>query len=199
MRILNKIPAPTITEKQKKIIILILGGFVLFTVLFFLVLGPLRKSVSSKKEQWKRIEAQLMDNQAKLKLFSKIDKASVEAELEELQKRLPSRSPVSAVLDELTKRGKELKIDFIAITPQPERAMAQASKASLKYSILPIEIRMRATCMSLCEYLGILENLESTFATVGEFNVRKDEKTFPKLDARVVVYTYILEAERGEK
>ncbi|KPK38175.1 MAG: hypothetical protein AMJ78_10370 [Omnitrophica WOR_2 bacterium SM23_29] len=185
--------------RKRNIHVLIISGVILFAVLFSLMLTPLRNSIAIKKTEWKKLEAQLIAGRAKLDNFSKLDKSEIDAQLEVLRGKLPSGSPTSAVLDELTKRGKELNIEFISITPKLEKVPSKTKTATaLNYKILPIEINMKATYRSLAEYLGILENLESSFATVGEFQIRKDEKIYPKLSIRLVVYTYIIESERGQ-
>lgn len=201
MRMLNRIADLLALGKKKDVLALMIGSVLLFAALFLLILVPLKKSIALKKSEWKKLEAQLIAGRAKLNISSQWDKAQMDAQLEELRKRLPSKSPTSAVLDELTKRGKELNIEFISITPQSEKipSETQTANSALKYKILPIEINMKATYRSIGEYFGALENLESSFATAGEFQIRKDEKIFPKLNVRLVVYTYIVEGEGGQE
>jgi len=105
-------------------------------------------------------------------------------------------------LDELTKKGKELNIDFISISPQSAEPIKSGQEISgaPRCKMLAININMRASYKSLGEYLGLLENLESSFAIVKEFQVTKDERTFPKLIVNMKIYTYVMEeAGNGEK
>lgn len=201
MRLFDRIADLSVLLKKKNIHVMIIGGVLLFAVLFLLILTPLRKSIALKKTEWKKLEAQLIAGRTKLDAFSKLDKSKIDAQLEELRGRLPPKIPTSAIVEELTKRGKELNIEFISITPQSEKipSETQTANSALKYKILPIEINMKATYRSIGEYFGALENLESNFATVGEFQIRKDEKIFPKLNVRLVVYTYIIEGEGGQE
>lgn len=201
MRILNRIILPSVSGRKVNILVAIFGGLILFTVLFLLLLAPIRRSIAVKKDEWKRLDAQLTENRAKLQSSSKADKSAIETKLEDLRIRLPAKSPTAAILDELTKRGKELSIEFISITPQEGKAISppQATPGALRYKMLPIEINMRAAYRNLGEYLGIVENLETGFATVGEFHVKKDEKAPPKLIVRLVVYAYTLEDQSGQR
>ncbi len=200
MRILKKITVPVLTAKRKNVLALTLSGLLLFVALFFLFFTPLRKEISSKKSEWKNLQAELINGQAKLNTTAKLDKAALESQIEGLRKRLPLKSPASEILEEMTARGKALGIEFVSITPQPERAISQQSAAgALKYKILPIGIKMKGSYRSVGEYLGILERLDSGFATINDFQIRKDEKAPPKLDAGVMVYTYLLEGESGEE
>lgn len=201
MRLVDRIKDLIVAGKKKNVHIMILAGVLLFAVLFLLLLTPLKKTIARKKEEWKKLETQLIAGRTKLDTYLRLDKPRIDAQFEELRKKLPSKSPTSAILEELTKRGKELNIEFVSITPQPERYVqgTQMTPPALKCKILPIEINMRATYRNLTEYLNLLENLESSLATVGGFQIRKDESIFPKLIVRLVVYTYIIEAEGGQK
>lgn len=200
MRLFDRIADLSVLLKKKNIHVMIIGGVLLFVVLFLLILTPLRKSIALKKTEWKKLEAQLIAGRTKSDAFSKLDKSKIDAQLEELRRRLPPKIPTSAIVEELTKRGKELNIEFISITPQLEKAPLKTKTAiPLNYKILPIEINMKATYRSLAEYLGILENLESGFTTAGGFQIRKDEKIYPKSNIKLVVYTYIIEGEGEQK
>ncbi len=204
MHILDRIrwqPRRYVGGKKINVFIAIFGGLVLFIVLFLLLLAPIRRSIAVKKDEWKRLGAQLVENRAKLASSLRMDKSAIEAELEVLRRRLPFQSSTSAVLDELTKQGKELNIEFVSIIPREEKAIIsqQGGPGAFRYKILPIEINMRAGYRNLGEYLGVVERLDSNFATVGEFQIRKDPKAPPKLNIRIVVYTHILEDQSGQR
>ncbi len=204
MRILNRIiwrSGPYAGGKRINIFAAIGAGLVLFITASMLLFSPVRKSIAVKKDAWNKLETLLAENRLKIESFSKSDKSAIEDELEALRDKLPSGSSASDILDELTKRGKELNIEFISIAPQEGKMISppQGAADALKYKILPIEINMRAGYRSLGEYLGIIENLKANFATVGEFQIGKDPKAPPKLNVRLVVYTYILEGQSGER
>jgi Tfp pilus assembly protein PilO len=198
MRILKKIAWRPLGTKKVNVFVAIGGGLLLFIVLSLLLLAPMRKSIAVKKDEWKKMDTRLIENRTKLASSLKTDKSAIEAELDALRRRLPSQSSTSAVLDELTRQGKGLNIEFVSIMPQEEKAII-SQQGKLKYKILPIEINMKAGYRNLGEYLGVVERLDSNFATVGEFQVRKDPKAPPKLNVRLVVYTYILEDQSGQR
>lgn len=184
-----------IIAKNRKVAVPVIGGIAIFLVLFFVILAPTRGELAGKNKKWRELEARLLAGRSKLDNF-KVDKSAVEAKVEELRRRLPSKSPTSAILEELTKKGKQLNIDFVSITPLPQEPLPQLQQdvvSMLKCKVLPINISMRAAYKSLGEYFGLIENLESSFATVADFQVTKNERTLPKLDVNMNVYTYILE------
>lgn len=202
MRILNRITLPTGLITRKKALLSAAAGVIALAVLFMLVLSPTQKKVTSKRKEWKEMEAQLAESRAKQSAAYKIDKAGIEAEAALLKGRLPSNSDTSAIIDELTRKGKALNIEFTTIDPQEERSVAPGSRQSaegFRYSVMPIDIDMRATFRSIAEYLNVIDNLESGFATVDNVQISKDDRIFPKLKARMTVSTYSIEDEIGKK
>lgn len=182
--------------KNRKTVILIIVGIIIFFILFFVVLAPTRKEMAGKNRKWRDLKIQLVAARNKIENF-KVDKSAVEAKVEELRRRLPSKSPTSIILEELTKKGKKLNIEFVSIAP---RQLQQDIVAGSKCKVVPININMKATYRDLGEYLGLIENLESSFATVKEFQATKDERTFPKLTVNMRIYAYVLEEdESGQK
>ena len=160
------------------------------------MLAPTRRDLAEKKKKWRGLEVQLVADRAKIANFE-VDKATVEAKVEDLRRRIPPKSPTSAILEELTKRGKQLNIDFISITPQQPQLDL---KVAPDCEILPITISMKATYRSLGEYLGQIESLQSSFATVSEFQVTRDERTYPKLAVNMKINTYMLKKDdSGQK
>jgi Tfp pilus assembly protein PilO len=184
--------------KNNKMAVSVIAGIVIFLILFAVVLAPARRELAGKKKIYRKLEVRLIAGRNKLSA-TKLDKAGVEAKVEELRRRVPSKSPTAAILEELSKKGKGLNIDFISISPQPVEPLPDMTSA-FNCKVLPISIKMRATYKGLGDYLGLLDNLESSFAVVPEFQVAKDERTFPKLLVDMKVYTYVLEeAESGQK
>lgn len=182
--------------KHRKTVILIIAGIIIFFILYFVVLAPTRKEIAGKNRKWRDLKIQLVAARNKMESF-KVDKSTVEAKVEELRRRLPSKSPTSIILEELTKKGKQLNIEFVSIAPQQ---LQQDTVAGSECKVVPININMKATYRDLGEYLGLIENLESSFATVKEFQATKDESTFPKLKVNMRIYTYVFEEdESGQK
>lgn len=182
-----------IAAKNRKMAIPVISGVLLFLALFFVMLAPTRRELTDKRRKWRELEVQLKADRAKLANF-RIDKATVEAKVEDLRRRIPPKSPTSAILEELTKRGKQLNIDFVSITPQQ---LQKDTTVAPDCEVLPIIINMRATYKGLGEYLGQIENLQSSFATVNEFQVTKDERTYPKLVVNMRINTYILKKDES--
>lgn len=202
MRILNRITLPSGLFARKKAIAIVTAGAIAFAVLFVLVLSPTQKKIESKRKEWKEMEAQLAESRAKQSAAYKIDKAGIEAEAALLRRKLPAKRDTSAIIDELTRKGKALNIEFITIDPQEERSATPGPRqpaGGFRYSVLPIGIDMRASFRSIGEYLNEVDNLDSGFATIDNVQISKDDRIFPKLKVRMTVSTYSIEEDSGQK
>lgn len=195
MRILNKLRVTSVFKKKAGVILSL--GLILFFIVYIMLMIPLRRSIILDKNEYNKLETRIAEGRQRLDFISKIDKALIESQFDKLNKRLPSKSPISAILEELTERGKEFNIEFISVTPIAEKTITLASREGKAiYRVLPIEINMRAGYKDIGEYIGVLENLESSFATISEFQINKDESISPsRLKVRMILYTYMSSAE----
>lgn len=94
---------------------------------------------------------------------------------------LPKQEEVSWVIDEMTALGKGLGIDFRSIRPQ------EVQKEESGYSFVPVEMTVESSYKELGQFIGSLKGLKKGFVTVGHFEIRRDEKMFPKLSCRLLV------------
>ena len=133
--------------KENKAAIAVISGIVVFIVLFAVIFAPARKDLAGKKKMYRELEVQLTDGRNKLSVV-KSDKAGVEAKVGELRRRLPPKSPTAEILEELSKKGKGLNIEFISISPQPAEPLPDIT-AAFNCKVLTISINMRATYKNL--------------------------------------------------
>lgn len=201
MHLLNRISLLSLKNDRRNAFVIIGAGLVLFSLLFILILTPLRRSIAVKEKKWKELEVRLLGGRSKLTSSFKSDIKALKAQLAASKKRLPlGEFSTSDVLNELTKRAKQLNIEFISIAPRLETTIAPRTAAgTLRYKIVPIEINMSGTYKNIGRYLGGLEDMENIFATAGVFKIIKNEKTFPRLNAKLVVYTYIIKDDGGKE
>ena len=177
---------------KKNMFAAVAAGIAVLAAVFLLEFAWFGGKIAAKKAEWKKVETCLNECRILLSPSNKIDKAAVEAKAEELRRKLPRKSSMAAVLNELTDRGQELGIDFAVINPQDERADYLVSSGGMHYKVVPITVDMKATFKSMVEYADRIENLDSTFATIDNIRVSKDGRTYPKLNVKMTVFTYIL-------
>lgn len=99
---------------------------------------------------------------------------------------LISENDISLAIDELTKHGKSMRINFISIKPQE-----LVSDSKSKYKILPIDMEIEATDQKFADFLGSLDSLEKGVIRVKSFDVfpNKDDKA--RLNAKLTIDMYL--------
>lgn len=106
---------------------------------------------------------------------------------------LMTEKEVSVAIDELTKHGKDIGINFISMTP---REIVHEKGA--KYKTLPIEMEIEAEDQKFAEFLGSLDELKRALIKVKSFDIIPNPEDRKKLKAVLVVDMYLSGGEYGE-
>lgn len=114
-------------------------------------------------------------------------KGTIEAVGSYGKRSLPTQEEISIAIDELTKRGRDLGINFISISPQRIEEVQD-----LPYGLLPIPMELESGYEGLGRFLGALEGLEASVVTIGSFEIERDERILPKVRTKLVAEMYIV-------
>ena len=106
---------------------------------------------------------------------------------------LLTEKDASLAIDELTKHGKSMGINFVSITPKD---IIRSSDS--QYKILPVEIAIEATDQQFSMFLGLLDGLKKSVITVESFDVAPEKEDPSRLKATVVIDMYFSIAEKTE-
>lgn len=99
---------------------------------------------------------------------------------------LMTEKELSHAMDELTKHGKAMGIDFISINP----GKISKEKES-RYKILPIEMEIEATYEKFGAFLGSIDDLEKGLVKVKSFKMSPGSKDPKKITTQLVVDLYL--------
>ena len=105
---------------------------------------------------------------------------------------LLTRRKISLAIDEITKVGATLNIDFLSISPQK----IMKPKGS-KYPALPIRMNLQCGYKDLGLFLGALEELKQSIITVKSFQVEVNQQILPQIKTDLIVEVYLREGEDG--
>ena len=157
-----------LTKIPKKHLAVALGGAVLGAglLLYFLFYQPLLSKLRSQASACLTAETLAANAQRQALLFRGVG----------LEKALIPENEITAALNELTRRGRLLGIQFVSVTPGKIE-----DEAGKSYRLLPIETEIDSRYEKLAAFLGMLEVLEKGLVTVGSFTVVPD----PEDPARV--------------
>jgi len=163
---------------KQRLILVISVGLVIIALGFYLSLySPLINKLRKAHLECRRLETEV------LQAREAIDSLRLKAP----KGKLITEEDVSRAIDDLTKKGRLARVNFISITPK----QTEEPEQGLSYKILPIEIEMESTYEDLGIFLGLLDELENCLVTVKNFNITFTEKGALKLKTKLVVNVYL--------
>jgi len=108
------------------------------------------------------------------------------------KKTILNEADVSAAIDELTRLAKSKDINLISTTP-----LQIKGKEDL-YKILPIEVEIESVYEDLGVFLGSLDKLEKSLATIDSFGVVPDKEKPLNLRTKLVINIYLVSGEYAQ-
>lgn len=150
---------------------------------YFFLYNPLIGGLSAKAAECRSIEGLLLEMRDTIKLAGKSTEERV----------LLAEKDASLAIDELTKHGKSMGINFISIMP---REIIKTSDS--QYKILPVEMAVEATDQQFSQFIGLLDELKKSVITIESFDVGPEKESPGKLKATIVIDMYFSAAENAE-
>jgi len=161
---------------REKLIIATAGAVVIIVLGFYLFLcSPLINKIKPARLQCISVENKL----------SQLRAAITAVKTEEAREITASEEDVAFAIDELTRRGKSIGINFISMTPR------QLEDRGGRHKVLPVEIEVGSTYEELGVFLGLLEELKESLITVSSFTIATDNKKPHKLKTKLVIKIHI--------
>jgi len=163
---------------KERLIIVISAGLVIIALGLHLSLyRPLINKLSKAHLECRRLEREVLW----------VREAIESLRLKAPKGKLITEDDVSSGIDELTRKGRSERINFISITPK----RTEEPRQPLAYKILPIEIEMESKYEDVGIFLGSLDELENCVVTVRNFNITPTEEGALKLKTRLVINMYL--------
>ena len=160
-----------------------MGGFILAIGLYFFLYGPLLKKLRVQGNECRTLEAEVLQARNLIALFKQ----------RETQKTLISEKEVSQTIEEITREGNKLGINFVSVTPRT--AMPVTGQT---YQVMPIEMEIESTYQSLGEFLGLFDDLKGSLIKMSDFNVtKKGQQSENKILAVVTIHLYLAGPANG--
>ena len=164
---------------------IILGASILAAIIvaYLLFFNPLIRTLNIKRSESRSIEGQLLEMHDTIRLAGNGTEGRV----------LLAERDASLAIDELTKHGKSMGINFISITP---KEIIKSSDS--QYKILPVEMVVEATDQQFSMFLGLLDALKKSVITVESFDVAPDKDNPAQVKATIIIDMYFSTAENTE-
>ena len=163
----------------------VMAGAVILAVIagaYLFLYRPLIKELKLKSSECRSIEGLLLEMRDTVRLAGKSTQERV----------LLGEKEASLAIDELTKHGKVMGVNFISITP---KEIIRSSDS--QYKILPVEMTVEAPDQQFSLFLGLLDELKDSVITVESFDAAPEKEDPAKLKATVVIDMYFSAAENA--
>lgn len=170
-------------KKQAAIIIGAIFAAIVFILILF-VYRPLAVKIRSRENALETIERKLVQTRGIIKAGGNLRREG----------RLIARKEISLSLDEITRTGRMLNINFLSINPREIEKLE-----GYAYRRLPIYMDLKSKYKDIGIFLGALEELRESIVTVRKFEIERNEKILPLLKSKLVLEMYLEGEGRGGK
>lgn len=185
--------------KKDQIFISGIVVILLFVALYFIFIAqPLLKKILDCSKEEERIKTQLKNAEQ----FAR-DKEKLAKEVEDIQdkinfyeERLPKKTDIPKVLDELIKIGKKSKITFVSLEPQAINKI-QVGQSEKVYLRMPMELKLKAKYHNFASFVNDVENLDH-FMRVDDVKIVADKDHGSMHDISLTVSAYALEEKQSD-
>ncbi|MDO8536127.1 MAG: type 4a pilus biogenesis protein PilO [Candidatus Omnitrophota bacterium] len=174
----DKLDLIKIIKANKTITVILsiaIGASLIYAILFF----PRMKELRAKYVDCRSCESQVAEARNLVEAVSKLAKESG-------ARVLISEKEAASGIDEFTKHGKSLGINFISIKPGnvtiPE---------GMPYKVLPLDIDIEATGEQFVKFAGSIDELKKAIVTVQKFDIVPNKDDPKKLKVNMVINIYL--------
>ena len=165
--------------KANQTIAIIAAVAISISLVYGIFLFPRMKVLRARYLDCRLCESQVADVRNLIRDVSKLDK-------ETGARILISEKEASSGIDELTKHGKSLGINFLSMKPGnvtiPE---------GMSYKIMPIEMKIEATGTQFVKFAGSIDELKKAIVTVKSFDITPDKDDDRRLKVDMVIDMYL--------
>ena len=155
---------------------------VIIAIAYIFFYNPLIRALNFKLSESRSIEGQLLEMRDTIKLAG--DGAGGRVLLAE--------KDASLAIDELTKHGKSMGVNFVSIM---SREIIKSPDS--QYKILPVEMVVEATDQQFSQFIGLLDELKKSVITVESFDAAPEKENPSKLKAIIVIDMYFSVTENA--
>jgi Tfp pilus assembly protein PilO len=168
---------PEIEWERYKGLITQLGLVVLFAVAVYVILiNPMLGDLKSRKAEYEGLDNEISEMYRIIKSVGQI----------RTNKVLLTEGEASQAMDDLTKHGRKVGVDFLSINTGNVQ-----HKAGTKYSILPIKLKVEGTYEQVGMFLGSLDDLDRGLVKVQSFSITRDDTKPTKVVALLELDIYL--------
>ncbi len=165
--------------KEKKAAVLIISAALILVFVNIIVFSPIANKLRLKYQECRICEGQVADARNLIEMGRKIDK-------EYGGRTLISEQQAAIGIEEFTRYGKSLGINFISIKPQNI-----IKQENVLYKILPLELSFETSGEQFVKFMASIDKLKKAIVTVRSFDITPDKADRKQLKVGMVVNIYL--------
>ncbi len=167
------------------------AGLAVFVLIWYLAFyNSQSRKISEMKAGIERINRDLNSAKSSAGGMQKINDEIklIKKEIEQMQKKIPSKDKLLFVSRAIQKRGKQYGLKFQEVKPQKE-ILFSATKGSTSITKIPINIWMSGEYFALGKFIESLDSL-SFLVKAGSVTISADNN-YPELEIYLIIYVYL--------
>ena len=170
------------------------AGMVVFVIIWYLAFyNSQSRKISELKADIEQINRNLSAAKNSAGGMQKINDEikAIKEEIEQMQKRIPSKDKLLFVSSAIEKRGKQYGLKFQEVVPKKEILFSE-NKGGTSITKIPINISMTGEYFALGKFIDSLESLPF-LVKAGSITISADNN-YPELEIYLVIYVYLYSA-----
>jgi Tfp pilus assembly protein PilO len=171
--------------KEHQTEVLITAAILIASIIYIIIFAPVAGKMRLEYEKCRACETQVAEAHNLIEMGHKIDK-------EYGSRVLISEQEAAVGIEEFTRHGKSLGINFISIKP-----LNVVKDENALYKILPVELLIEASAEQFLKFIGSIDELEKAIVAIKSFDITPDKNDRKKLKIGMVVNVYLSLQEGG--
>jgi len=170
--------------KEDKLLLAAAGVTAVIALVIYLIFyAPILNELTKKHLECRSCEKGLVDARNVIEGADKIYGKRV----------LMTEKEVSLAIDELTKHGKSMGINFVSMKP-----LEITTDKEVEYKILPVDMEIEAGDEQFVNFLGSLDELDKAPIRVKSFDIVPNNENRKRLTAKLTVDIYLSAREYAQ-
>ncbi len=182
-------------KNQQQIALMILG-FIILVIFFFLVIMPFLRKLKLLAEDEKAFLVKLGKAKTavedKEKLYGEV--SQIQKSIKYFEKRLPKNTDTPQILEDLIMIGKATNITFVSIAPQEIEKINVSEEGDKYYLGIPIRLQLKAGFHDFGRFVNKIENSER-FMKIADISINSNPRDIKKHNINLTVSAFALEGE----
>lgn len=161
--------------KEKLYMLAGAGALIAAIAIYAILYAPLISQLGARHSECRAAEAEVIAARDLIESSGRIYGDKV----------LMTEKETSLAIDELTRHGKAMGVNFISIRPKDV-----ITDKALQYKILPVGMEIECTDAQCGNFMGALDELKKSIITVRSFRITPDKEDRSRLRMDIVVNAY---------